>query len=269
MRRTATLGVALVLAILGTILLVAYVRGAEQRALQGQEMASVYVVSTPVERGASLDTVRESVTLTEIPRFAVPEGAVSDLQTLAGLVPTADLHVGEQLLALRFATPEILDTEARVDVPPEFLQLTIELSADRAIGGQLITGDLVAVIASFEPFSLGGFEPGEDPDPEIPLIPVDPTLEEDEQPLVLQTPHATRVLLNKVLVTGVQFQDPETTGSAAVSPTGSILVTLAATAEETERIVFAMEYGTVWLARQDPDAQEPETAVRTRANIYR
>jgi pilus assembly protein CpaB len=269
MRRMLTLGVALVLAILGTILLVAYVRGAEQRALEGQELASIYVVSTPVERGAGLDVVRESVILTEIPRFAVADGAVSDLQTLAGLVPTADLHPGEQLLAQRFATPETLDTEARVEVPSEFLQLTIQLSPERTIGGQLIPGDLVAVIASFEPFRLGGFEPGEDPDPEIPVIPVDPLLEEEERPLVLETPNATRVLLNKVLVTGVQFQDAEATGSARVSPTGTILVTLAATAEEAERIVFAMEYGTVWLARQDPDAQEPDTAVRTRANIFR
>lgn len=269
MRRLVTLGVALVLAVVGTILLLAYVRGAEQRALEGQQLASVYVVASPIPAGADLDTVRQRVQLTEIPVHAVARGAVSDLDALADLVPAVNLIVGEQILAGRFVAPAELEVDTRVEVPPEFLQLTIHLTPERTIGGQIVPGDLVAFLVSFQPFNLGGIEPGIEPDPDVPVVPVDPTDEDEAPELVFRTPHSTHVMLNKMLVTGVQYQSEEAPGTDRVTPAGALLVTLAATAEEAEQIVFAMEYGSVWLARQHPDAPEPETVIRTRANIFR
>lgn len=270
MSRVVMLAVAVVLAAVGTVLLVLYVRGAEERALQGQELASVYVVSEPVARGASLDTVRQSVTLTEIPAFAVASGAVSNLGVLEGRVPAVNLIVGEQLIAQRFVVPEDIDVDTRVEVAPELLQFTIQLSPQRTIGGMLRPGDLVAVIASFDPFRLTAVDV-DDFDPDIPVIPIDPeTGEVDEEARIVgTTPNATRILLNKVLVTGVQHQSDEAVGTDRIAPGGNLLVTLAATAEDAERILFTMEFGMVWLARQDEDAPEPETDVLTRLNIFR
>jgi pilus assembly protein CpaB len=271
MRRVVTLAAAVVLAAVGTILLVLYVRGAEERALRGQELASVYVVSEPVGRGASLETVRRSVTLTELPVFAVAGGAVSNLEVLEGRVPAVNLIVGEQLIAQRFVVPEDIDVDTRIEVPPDLLQFTIQLSPQRTIGGMLRPGDLVAVIASFDPFTLTGVDPDTDSDFDLPVISIDPEAGEiDEGAMIVgRTPSATRVLLNKVMVTGVQHQTEDDVGTDRTSPGGNLLVTLAATAEDAERILFTMEFGRIWLARQDADSPEPETEVLTRLNIFR
>ena len=53
-----------------------------------------------------------------------------------------------------------------------------------------------------------------------------------------------------------------------VDPAKADKVTLAATPEQVERIVFASEYGTLWLAAEDEEAPEPVTPVRTSGNIY-
>jgi pilus assembly protein CpaB len=158
-------------------------------------------------------------------------------------------------------------------VPPDLLQVSVELSAERTIGGRLIPGDLVAVIASFDPFTLSGTDPLAESDDGVPIIPIpiDPeTGEPDlEAILVVSTPHSTGILLDKILVTAVQYQSEEGRGTDAITPDGSVIVTLAASAEDAERIVFAIEHGRVWLARQDQAAPEPPTPVRTRLNIFR
>ena len=277
-RRWMAIGGALVLAIVGAFLLLAYVQGAENRALEGQELVSVYVVTEPIERGAALSSVRDSVQLRELQRDAVVEDAISTLDDLSGLVAAVDLVTGEQLLLSRFETPAAAAVETRVEVPPQLLQATIALGPEQAVGGRLVPGDLVAIIASFEPFDLGAVEPG---DPEAldearETIIVIPGLTPEDEPagtLSLQTPNSTHLIIHKVLVTGVQVEELPTestteAGAVELAPTGNLLITLAAPAEDLEKIIFTAEHGSLWLALEDPDAPEPETDIRSRENIY-
>jgi pilus assembly protein CpaB len=275
MRRWAAIGAAVVLALLGTFLLISYVQGAEDRAREGQELAEILIVDEAVERGTLADELADSVRRIEIPVEALAEDAITDLEDLSGLIATVDLVPGEQLLSSRFKTPAELASEARVEVPPEFLQLSITLSPQRVVGGRLLPGDRVAVIASFEPFNLATFEPTEDEEPDPDAIVVVTDDEGAVTSVGLQSPNATQIIIHKVLVTGVQVEEAprETTDGVAstveFAPTGNLVITLAATAEDIERIVFTAEFGSIWLALEDAEAPEPETEIRTRENIYR
>ena len=51
MRRAVGVAGAVLVALLGTMLLVGYVRGAEERALAGEELTEVLVVKTVIPRG--------------------------------------------------------------------------------------------------------------------------------------------------------------------------------------------------------------------------
>lgn len=275
MRRWAAIGAAVVLALLGTLLLISYVQGAEDRAREGQELAEVLLVEDAVERGTLADEMIDNVRLIEIPVEAVADDAVTDLEDLFGLIATVDLVPGEQVLSSRFKTAAELASEARVEVPPQFLQMSITLSPQRVVGGRLLPGDRVAVLASFEPFNLATVEPTEEdaePDPDAVVIITD---DEGTAAVALQSPNATQILIHKVLVTGVQVEEAprETTDGVAstveFAPTGNLVITLAATAEDVERIVFTAEFGSLWLALEDADAPEPVTEIRTRENIYR
>jgi pilus assembly protein CpaB len=277
MPRWIVIGSAVVLAALGTFLLVSYVQHAEERAREGQELARVLVVTEPIRQGTLAEMIGSSVAEREIPVDVLADDAVTDVEELSGLVATTDLVPGEQVIASRFQTPAAVAASSRFDVPPELLQVTIALDPARAVGGRLVPGDVVAVVASFDPFDLGAVEPG-DPialEEALDSIVVIGSPEEGTQsPFALQTPNSTHIIIHKVLVTGLQLeQEPRETpeGSLAVeyAPTGNLLITLAAPAEAVERIVFTAEHGFVWLALENADAPEPDTDIRTRENIYR
>jgi pilus assembly protein CpaB len=295
-----------VLAALGTFLLVSYVRGAEQRALEGEELVTVLVVEAPIAEGTDAESLHGAVRQEDVPVKVRATGSVSNLADLSGRVATVDLMPGEQIIESRFVTEEAYAARTRIDVPVDFLQVTVSLNPARAVGGQLLAGDHVAVIGSFEPFPynaiqpeeveeafgdlglaivitetgifhfrLGEPEPGEDdPTDDLPFW-----AEETEEPVggslspsSIQTPSSTRIIAHKVLITNVQIEkqpvaDPDMTGPD-LAPTGNLLITLAGDAEAVERIVFTAEYGMLWLAIEDPEATEVETDIRTRGNIY-
>ncbi|MDH4171105.1 MAG: hypothetical protein OEW42_16090, partial [Acidimicrobiia bacterium] len=52
---------AVLLTIAGTAVLVAYVRGAEDRALAGEETTEIYVVAKQIKRGAPAENLEERV----------------------------------------------------------------------------------------------------------------------------------------------------------------------------------------------------------------
>jgi len=154
--------------------------------------------------------------------------------------------------------------------------VTVSLSPERAVGGELRPGEEVVVFASFQPFPLNAVEPSElDPD-EIPVFYPTGTGEDDTDQAGLRTPSTTKIILHRVLVTNVQAEElpPEPTEeqqSADVpdlAPTGNLLITLALSPVDAERLVFTAEHGTIWLAREGADADQSDTEVQTRETVY-
>lgn len=277
MRRAIGIVVAVAVAALGTLLLVGYVRGAEDRALAGEELATVLVVDRAVVKGTPASTLDRFVREERVPVKVLADGGVADLALLGDLVASTDLLPGEQVVVSRFVAAEQLDENARIEAPAHLLEVTVSISPERALGGQLVPGDLVAVIASFDPFELNTFEPadlapGEVLDPRELFI---GSSGEDESSL-LKTPTSTHLILHKVLVTSVQVEQlpraatedlPE--NAPALAPTGNLLITLAAAAADVERIVFTAEHGFLWLAAEGENAPEPVTPIQTRSSVYR
>ncbi|HUF84274.1 MAG TPA: hypothetical protein VMQ81_06740, partial [Acidimicrobiia bacterium] len=113
-------------------------------------------------------------------------------------------------------------------------------------------GDIVAVVGSFDPFDL---------------------------PDGTKTPNQTHVLIHKVRVTNVQVEsspgaatpEPESDGEnedTAATPEGRLLVTVALSAPNVERVTFIAEFGHLWLAAEPKDADETGTKVVVLDNIW-
>lgn len=235
-RRTVAAIAAIVLAILGAVILIGYVSGAERRAMDGMKPAEVLVVTEPVSQGTPAEDLEQSVQLTTLPATAVAPGSVASLKDVEGLVTTADLVPGEQLLEARFAEPGSLGA-GEVEIPEDKHQMSVLLEPQRLIGGQIGPGSTVAVYASFT-----------DPD-------------------------QTNLILHKVLVSQVQgapaqAEPAEGEEAAEPLPENSLIVTLVVDAGQAERVVFAAEHGTIWLSAEPEEAPEGGTGVRTRENIY-
>jgi pilus assembly protein CpaB len=252
--------VAIVLAAVGTFALVGYVQSAKDEAVAGERQVEAYVVSTATAKGATLDQVRDAVDKTEVPAKVRPEDAVTDLDDLdEGLVAAVDLEPGELLLRSRLIKPEDL---ARAQVPDGMQELTVALEPERAVGGSLRTGDTVGAVLSFDPFDQQDGQGGDAGE---------------------QTPNMTHLTFHKVLVTSVQFDENEAEASTSVgggndggdggdeverAPSKRLLVTLALTSPQVEQVVFAAEFGHIWLTAENAQADESGTRVVTLGEVF-
>ncbi|WP_347060136.1 RcpC/CpaB family pilus assembly protein [Blastococcus sp. HT6-30] len=241
-RRLIAAFAALLLTGVGAVVLLAYVRGADARALAGTETVRVLVVRTPVPVGTPAEELETMVASELLPAKAVADGAVEDLGALAGRVTTVDLQPGEQLLAARFAAPTDLRVPGTVPVPEGAAEVSVLLEPQRAVGGRLTAGDTVGVFVS-----------------------------------LTQDAGTTHAVLHRVLVTQVQGApapvDPaaegvETASAGGAAPTGSVMVTLALPAAEAEAVVFGAEHGALWLALEPEGTDTSGTEVITGTTIY-
>ncbi|RBY95501.1 hypothetical protein DQ237_13250 [Blastococcus sp. TF02-8] len=240
-RRILAAVAALVLLLVGAGVLLAYVRGADARALAGARTVDVLVVAEPVPVGTPGEELADYLTREPVPARAAVPGGVTDLRELRGKVSTVALQPGEQLLASRFSDPEDARGPGVAEVPAGLQEVSILLEPQRAVGGRLSAGDTVGVLVS------------------------------------LGDPASTHMVLHKVLVTQVQgapVAAPDAEGTETASsvstpaPTGSLLITLAVRAPQGESIVFGMEHGSVWLTLENEDADTSGTDVVTAQNIY-
>lgn len=277
-RRVIGVLVSLALAAVGTWVIVSYVQGADDRALEGQETVEVLVVDQPIAKGTAAADLDQLVKPVRVPAVSTATGAITDLSQLEGRFASVDLLPGEQLVSSRFVAREALVEVVDVEVPPELLQVTVELPPERVLGGELDPGDLVAIVASFQPFTLDAVEP-EGTDNLQDFI-QDPGTEGDQPPEPLRTPNTTHIITQKVLVTNIQFSSPPPSAEASatpvavttpqpnLSPGGSLLVTVALSGPDVEKLVFTAEFGTIWLAKETPESDEGGIQIQTRGTIY-
>ncbi len=250
-RRVTGIVASLLLASLGTMLLVAYVQSARNEAVAGERMVDVLVVTEAIEKGTKAADIEDSVTVRQVPAKVRADGAVEDVDNLDDdLVSSVELVPGEQVVSTRFVTRQ---QASRGDVPEGLQEVTVPLEPARALGGRLAAGDTVGVFLSFDPFEVS-----RDGD---------------------KTPNTTHLELHKVLVTGVQLESTQALGGEdeagdgedgrpTSAPTGTFLITLAVDASAAEKVVFAAEHGFVWLSAEPEDADEGGTEIVTRGNVY-
>jgi pilus assembly protein CpaB len=240
-RRLIAAIAAVLLACVGAVLLVSYVGTADQRAMAGMETVRVLVVQKPVAKGTPAERLTGFVSMKTLPVKAVPPGTLSSLQPIRGRVTTTDLQPGEQLLASRFVDPALLVDPHEIKIPKGMQQISLALESQRILGGELQPGATVGVFVS---------------------------LAKDDK-----RPAQTHLILQKVLVSKVQraasAQSNEGAGASTGLPEGSLMVTLAITAPNAEKIVFGAEHGKVWLSLEPANASVAGTRVVTEKSVYK
>jgi pilus assembly protein CpaB len=244
--KTRLLGgiVALVLAVVGTLLLVSYVQGAETRAQKDLQPVDVLVVQSRIPSGATEDTIKAAVKLVSLPQASVPNGALKSLDGLQGKVAATELLPGEALLGARLVDPTALAAPGSVPVPLGMQEISVQLEAQRVIGGRIQAGDTVGVIVLFADGAAG---------------------------------ETAQQVFRKVLVTSVQradskpsttTQDPKAQANTEL-PSGSLLVTLARNDVDSAKLALAAQFGTIWLTKEPASTTESAPLVIKKADVFR
>ena len=167
---------------------------------------------------------------------------------------------GEQLLSSRMVEENAFLGPSRVQVPSGLQEITLKLPIERVAGGILKAGDTVGVFLSLDRLPVAR-RPAE-------------------------SSSKTQLSFHKVLVTAAQFSDGAATqtgtsdtasGTSQVSSTssskaqgdGNYLITLARNSADAERIVFAAEFGKIYLSKEPGDAVESSTGAVDTAGLFR
>lgn len=246
---------ALVVAIVGTVLLFNYVQGADRRALANTETEDVLVVKQDVPAGTPASQLGQYVVTKAVPRTAVAADGVDDLGSLGSKVTSVALVPGEQLLSSRLVDANAYLGPARVEVPAGLQEITLRLGIERVVGGKVQAGDTVGIFISMADEAAGG--------------------------------NGTQLTFHKVLVTAVQFSSgaPAQTQAQATqaSSTGALnadsqnkqtssdsyLITFARNAVDAEKLVYATEFGKIYLSKEPADATEGTSGVVNQTKVFR
>ena len=255
---------ALLVAIIGTVLLVSYVQNADKRALAGTETQTIYVVQKAIPAGTAADKIEASVTKKDVPKLALADNNVTDLASLGSKVTSVALMPGEQLLTSRMVEENAFLGPSRVQVPAGLQELTLKLPIERVAGGKVVAGDTVGVFLSLEQATEAGA---------------------DGQTGTKSS--KTQLSFHKVLVTASQFSNgaaaqtgnsPSASGTSQASSTTSTskapsddmyLITIARNSADAERIVFAAEFGKVYLSKEPGDALETGASFVDSSRLFR
>jgi pilus assembly protein CpaB len=246
-RRLIGLVVALVLAAVATAVLVNYVRTADERAREAEELTEVFVAQEEILAGTSADeAIAEGVIARdEIPSRAVPSGAIAELAQIEGSIATVDIAQGEVILSQRFGTT-VAESGQRFQVPDGLQAVSVQVSVIPGVAGFIEPDDTVSILATID-------AAGADDDEE------DAPTERRSQFLIQ---NATVLAVGQRIVTGegaprIQRSDE------------SYIFTLALEAEDVERLVFANVQGDLTFTLLPDDEQdESETPGRTIDNLF-
>ncbi|MFJ4168165.1 Flp pilus assembly protein CpaB [Paenarthrobacter sp. NPDC089714] len=227
---------ALVLAVIGTVLLVNYVSNADRRAQSSLDPVDVVVVEKPVPAGTSVQELSSYVQIRSVPSTAKADGALTALDKTSGQVTSVALEPGEQLLGSRLINPAERIMPGAVPVPDGMQEVTVLLPPESVVGGTIRAGDLVGLFVT-------------QTDPNNAQV------------------ASTQLVFDKVLVTAIQ-QAPASTGTAqegtSAVPSGASFVTLARNSTDAAKVILSARVGNIWLTKQSATTPEsPKTPVST------
>ena len=264
-------------AVFGVIM---YINGMRASMEEEIEKVEVLIAAQNIPKEMPVESlVEENMVETRgIPRKYIAEGALASLDGYEGYVAANHINEGEQITTTKFAKPEEMGL---VFVIPDGM-VAVSIPIDEVIGVSNLVdvGDRVNVIATFFPEQTASYgeeqadvtgTEGEELTEEI--------YESEESSIEIEKEFTKTLLWNvEVLYVGVRQKIPgsgestELLGVQTKTETASeeiSTVTLAVTPEDSERLVFSEEMGSVWLALVPIDGIEKEdTPGRTLDNIF-
>lgn len=220
-RRSALLIAAVIIAALGTAMIVLYVNGIDDRATEGQELVEVLTATSVIEAGEAVSAAQEAgkFEAQEVRREDMVDGAVNSTESITDLVALGSVYPGEQIISARFGT--LSDVENLV-IPDDKMAMSVELTDFERVAGFVNPGSEVAIFGTA-------------------AAPVRRLPDGTEQTL----PPVTRIILARVPVIGVGTTSvgsrTVTTeeGEQVTEAVPRTILTVAVTQEEAERLVLA------------------------------
>lgn len=269
--------VAIILAAVAVFAVITYTSNIKKTAEKEVEKIEVLVAAQNIPKNTFSDNLisSKSVALQAIPRKYLADGVLTSLDNYKGFVTTAPISKGEQITSTKFVRPEQIGMT--FNIPSDMVAISIPVDEVIGVSNLINIGDMVNVIATFKPETdqntaatqqTTGAETQETETAEETIIslkePITKTILWNVKVLYIGTRVVTaeeqKEKTSKILST--QAEKEKTTIKIST-------ITLAVSPEDSEKLVFSEEMGSVWLALVPSEGvQEKETLGRTYNNIF-
>lgn len=247
-RRSILLTVALVIAALGTAMIVLYVQGIDARATEGQELVEVLAATEVIDAGESVAAAQAAGKFekVEVRRDDMVEGALSSISSIEDKVSIGTIFPQEQVISQKFGDP---GSQESLVIPDDKLAISVELTDPARVAGFVNPGSKVAIFVSADPVLIkpdGG-----------------------EQKLAAYT----RLLLPELQVIGVgtTSMTAKTTttdeGEQTTEQVPRTILTVAVDQEQAERVIYASRNGELSFALLSDQSKVVDNRGITAADI--
>jgi pilus assembly protein CpaB len=243
-KRTIALVAAVVLAAVATFALISYVQGARDKVEEKENPVTVYVAKQLIPQGVSGDAaIKQALIAPEtVPAKLRPDDAITSLDQIKGSVAAVNIQARETILASRFVAPG--QVGAGLPIPENRVAMAIEVDVPPGVAGFVRQGDHVGVIGDLKVPATGGGSSS--------------TATEQRTKFIVQNV--------EVLAVGQRVVTTADNGSQQASSqqtTNKVLITIAVTPAEAERLVFAVLEGKVYFTLVQRDFKGAKTPGRT------
>ena len=247
-KRSISVVVAVVLAALAALALTSYVQGAEAKAVAAQQPVDAYVAKAVIPSGTlgSAAISQGLVVKRAIPRAVVAQGAITALSQIQDKVASVDILRDEQILAARFVEPQAL-RNGLLPIPADRQAMSVQVGIPPGVAGFIQPGDQVSIIAQ----ASTGAAAGKDNNAQVQYL--------------LQDIHVLSV--TQSTPTPDPKQDTKPAQSSAQTQS-QVLLTLAVTPAEAEKLAFAVLDGQVYFTLVPKDQKPITTPGRNAGNLF-
>jgi pilus assembly protein CpaB len=251
-RRVIAVFAAMVVGLVGVAAVLLYAKGADARAVAGQQVQTVFVAQERVPAGTSAaDAVAKGLMVpSRIAAKGVPAGALTAVDaTIGKRVALTDIAQGDFVLASRFGTTPT--GQKAIQVPDGQVAISVALSDPGRVGTFVTPGSRIVIYDTYVPASAKGGASGA---------------------------KETRVLLDDVLVIAVGAtsltpadsapgQAPAS-GSGSGSGTGAQLVTVALPPSTAAKLVHGIQTGTLYAGLRGIDTKSSSGQVISDSSLF-
>lgn len=217
------------LALLGAGIVFAYARSVTATAGGGASV-SAFVATDDIPAGTKWDAAMEAVTQRSVPESLRPSSAINEPSDLTGSRSVRHIAKGEVVTEAQFGKVGAAPA-AGLEIPPGHNAVAVNVAPPQGLAQYAQPGDLVNVFVTIQG------------------TPADGTI--------------TRLLLSNIQVLANRSAGADQSSASG----GQVLLMLALTPDQAERVIFSKEQGSLWFGLVRPGDEPASTNGRTAQNL--
>ncbi len=233
---------ALILATLAVVGVFLYTKSVKEDATSGGSLTTVVVSKVDIPANSDLNTLisNDQFELKDVPTDDLVQGAVTDVSQLRGHNNTSPILAGEQIPLARIEGGKVAG--GNLGIPDGYEAMTVALEAPRAVAGAITNGDNVTIYATF----------GDVPTKKQGATSTSTTTGTNQQTAAATVVLVPQVQILRVLAPGTSSSSGLGGTSTSSQASGNYAVTLAFLPEDAQKLVFALENGSVYMGLLPP-----------------